>query len=266
MKSALVLAAAILFPLPVAQAAVAPDARAIVAAARQRIEATDARGTGHLVHVDATGKRVSNAVAIKEHWFPGVLRVLLEITPSRTPEQDALPDGRVSILFEMRPAGQSTIRVFRPHETASVALPFGKWGDSVAGTDFNYEDFLQSEVYWADQTFVKSVKLGARDCDVLQSSPGASDRSHYAQVQTWLDHTISYPIYVEKTPREAGPVKEFTSLGMSQSGGVWVARQVELKVHGRPGSSLLMLDRGSAKANLSLKDFSPEKISHFEDH
>ena len=266
MKIVSVLAAAILFGASTAHMVGATDAHAIVAVARQRIEQTDARGTGRLVRVDADGKRISNAVSIKEHWFPGVLRVLLEIVPSRSSDGNALPDGRVSILFEMRPTGQNTIRVFRPHDTAPASLPFSKWGDSVAGTDFSYEDFLQSEVYWADQTFLKSVKLGARDCDVLKSAPGASDRSHYADVQTWFDHTIGYPVYVEKTPKDATPVKEFTSLGVSQSGGVWSARQVEVKVHSRPGSSLLMLERGSTKANLSMKDFSPEKISHFEDH
>jgi hypothetical protein len=165
----------------------------------------------------------------------------------------------------MRPNGQNTIRIFRSHESAPVSLPFDKWSESVFGSDFNYEDFLQPEYYWQGQTILKRARFGARDCDVLKSTPGALDHSHYAEVQTWLDHTIGYPVYVEKTMKEGEIVKEFTYFGLSRSGGVWSARQVEVKIHGRPGSTLMIIERGSTKANLSIRDFSPEQISKFED-
>jgi hypothetical protein len=241
------------------------DVRAVLAVARQRIETADFRATGHLVQVDASGNRISNALSIKAHWFPGVLRALVEIVPPRTPAGKGPRDARVSILFEMRPSGQNTIRIFRPHESAPVSLPFDKWGESLFGTNFNYEDFLEPEYYWHGQTILKSAKFGARDCDVLKSTPGASDHSHYADVETWLDHTIGYPVYIEKTLKDGGIVKQFTYFGLSQSGGVWSARQVEVKIHGRPGSTLLIIERGSTKANLSIRDFSPEQISQFED-
>lgn len=258
MRLTSVVAAAMLFLATTAHAA---DARAVNAVARQRIETADFRATGRLVRVDASGNRINNAITMKAHWFPGVLRALVEIVPPRTPAKNA----RVSILLEMRPNGQNTIRIFRPHESAPASLPFDKWSESVFGSDFSYEDFLQPEYYWHGQTILKSARFGARDCDVLKSTPGASDHSEYAEVQTWLDHTIGYPIYVEKTLKDGGIVKEFTYLGLSRSGGVWSARQVEVKIHGRPGSTLLIVERGSTKANLSLRDFSPEQISQVED-
>ena len=86
MRLASAVAAATLFLATTVHAA---DARAVLAGARQRIEATDARATGRLVRVEADGTRISNAVALKEHWFPGVLRVLVEIVPARTPTADA---------------------------------------------------------------------------------------------------------------------------------------------------------------------------------
>ena len=264
MRFAFVVAATSLcFSLP----AYAADARAIVATARQRIESTDARATGRLVRVDASGKRISNSITIKAHWFPGVLRVLLEIVPSRTSAAaDANQDARSSILLEMRPNGPDTIRVFHPGESAPVPLAFAKWSESVFGTDFSYEDFLQPEFYWKDQALLKTARFGTRDCDVLDSTADASNRSHYTQVQTWIDETNGYPIYVEKTLRDAGVVKEFTSSGVTQSGGVWAARQVVVKRHGQPGSTLLIIERGSTRANLNVKDFSPEQIAKFEDH
>jgi len=262
MRLASVAAAAMLF---IATTAHAADARAVIAIARQRIETVDSRATGRLVRVDASGNRISNTFTIKAHWFPGVLRALLEIVPSRTPSGNARQDARVSILLEMRPNGLNTIRVFRPHEPAPASLPFDKWSESVFGSDFNYEDFLQPEYYWQGQTILKSARFGARDCDVLKSTAGTSDRSHYVEVQTWLDHTIGYPVYVEKTLKDAAIVKEFTYFGLSQSGGVWSARQVEVKIHGRPESTLLIVERGSTRANLTIRDFSPEQISQFED-
>ncbi|HZD77656.1 MAG TPA: outer membrane lipoprotein-sorting protein [Acidobacteriaceae bacterium] len=237
----------------------------MLAVARQRIETSDFRATGRLVRVDAGGNRISNNIAIKARWFPGVLRALVEIAPLRRPAGNARQDARVSILLEMRPKGQNTIRIFRSHESAPASLPFDKWGESVFGSDFNYEDFLQPEYYWQGQTLLKSARFGTHDCDVLKSTPGALDHSHYAEVQTWLDHTIGYPVYVEKTLKDGGIVKEFTYFGLSRSGGVWSARQVEVKIHGRPGSTLLIIERGSTKANLSIRDFSPEQISKFED-
>jgi hypothetical protein len=38
---------------------------------------------------------------------------------------------------------------------------------------------------------------------------------------------------------------------------------VEEKTRGRGGSTLLIIDRGSAKANLDLRDFSPEQLTRF---
>src|SRR5271170_2774184 len=42
-------------------------------------------------------------------------------------------------------------------------------------------------------------------------------------------------------------------------------RQVEVKKQGRPGSTLLIIEGESTKANLRIGDFSPEQISQFQD-
>ncbi|HUX44513.1 MAG TPA: outer membrane lipoprotein-sorting protein [Terracidiphilus sp.] len=237
----------------------------MIAVARQRIETADYRATGRLVQVDASGKRISNSIIIKARWFPGVLRTLVQIVPPRSAAENAHPEDRVSILLETRPDGRDSIHIFRPHQSAPASLPFAEWSESILGTDFSYDDFLQPEYFWQSQTIPKSVKFGARDCDVLKSTPGAADHTHYAEVETWLDHTIRFPIYAEKTLKAGGIVKEFTYLGLTRSGGVWAARQVEAKIRGRAGSTLLIIERGSTRANLSSKDFSLAQIIQFED-
>jgi hypothetical protein len=242
----------------------ATDVRAVLAPVRQRIEAADYRATGQLVRVDSGGKRTNYALSIKAHWFSGVLRTLVDIVPPKDPA--AKEDGRVRILLEMRPNGEDTIRIFHPHQSAPILLPADKWSDGLFGGGFSYEDLLEPEYFWPGQSILKSAKFGSRDCNVLKSVPGPSDHTHYADVQTWLDHSISFPVYAEKTLRVGGIVKEFTYFGLRQSSGVWSATQVEAKIRGRAGSTLLIVKRGTERANLSAKDFSPEQIGHFEDH
>ena len=246
-----VLALALLAALP----ANAADPQAILAGPRQAIEKADYRASGHLVRVDAAGKRTSDDITIKGHWFPGVLRILVEITGPA--------DARVHILFEMRPNGQNSIRVAHPGDTTMSLIPFDKWSEGPLGPGFSYEDFLEQQYFWPGQTALESVRRGARDCDVVKSTPGPADKTHYAEVRTWVDHTIDVPIYAEKTLKEGGAVKEFTSFDLRHEGGIWSATQIEEKTHGMMGSTLLIINRGSPKANLSARDFTPESIARF---
>jgi hypothetical protein len=107
------------------------------------------------------------------------------------------------------------------------------------------------------------VRRGTHDCDILSSKPGAADKTHYSEVRTWFDHTIEFPVYVEKTLKVGGPVKQFTYFGLRHDGGVWSASQIEEKSDGQAGSTLLIINRGSPKANLTLGDFSPERVTRF---
>jgi hypothetical protein len=231
-----------------------PTAKAALAGPIQAVQQSDYRASGHLVRVDAANKRTSYDITIKTRWFPGVLRVLLQITGPA--------DARQNVLLEMRLDGQNSIRIARPGDKAAAALPFDKWSDGPLGPGFSYEDFLEDQYFWPGQTITESVRRGARNCDVLKSTPGPAEKSHYSAVSTWLDHTIDFPIYAEKTLKGGG-VKEFTSFGLRHDGGMWSAEQIEEKIHGQQGSALLIINRGSPKANLTLADFSPERLLRF---
>ena len=255
------MAATLLLQIP----AKAADVRAVLAPARQLVQTADYRASGHLDRVQADGIRISYPVTIKAHWFPGVLRVQVEIGLTSKTGANSLASAHVPvhILLEMRPGGQNTIRIAHPGDKLPALLPFDKWSDGPLGSDFSYEDFLEQQYFWPGQTVVEETKFGARDCDVVKSTPGATDRTHYGEVRSWLDHGIGFHIYVEKTLKETRTVKEFTSFGLRREGGVWSAHQVEAKVRGRAGSTLLIIDRGSTKAHLSLGDFSPAQLTHF---
>jgi hypothetical protein len=249
--AALALALALATTVPL-QAA---DPQALLAGPRKAVEQADYRAGGHLVRVDASGKRKSEDISIKAHWFPGVLKVLVEIS--------APAEAREHILLEMRPGGQSAIHIAHPGDTSMTAVPFEKWTDGPLGSGFSYEEFLEQQYFWAGQNALEPVKRGARDCDILKSIPGSADKTHYAEVRSWLDQKIDFPVYIEKTLKTGGTVKEFTYFDLRQVGGVWSATQIEEKTRGQAGSTLLIINRGSPKANLTAVDFSPERMTHF---
>ncbi|SPE24419.1 conserved exported hypothetical protein [Candidatus Sulfotelmatomonas gaucii] len=231
----------------------------LVAAARQRIETADLRATGHLVAVQESGARISYPMTIKAHWFPGILRIRVDLGQPPNTQRDL----REHILLEMRPGGDDTIRLAEPGDAAPHIVPFDKWNTNALGPGFNYEDFLEQQYFWQGQTADGKLKFGARDCEVVKSTPGSADKTDYSEVKTWFDPTIAFPVYVEKTVKETGAVKEFTYYGIRHDEGVWSAHQIEGKIRGRSGSTLLIFDRGTVKAHLTNNDFSSAQLARF---
>lgn len=231
----------------------------LAAASRQRIEAADLRATGHLVAVEGNGQRMSYPLTIKARWFPGILRVRVDLGQPSNVHRDM----REHILLEMRPSGDNEIRIADPGDTAPHIVPFDKWNVHPLGPGFNYEDFLEQEYFWPGQTDEGKQKFGARDCEVVKSTPGPADKTHYSEVKTWFDPSNAFPVYVEKTVKESGAVKEFTSFGIRHDEGVWSAHQIEEKIRGQAGSTLLIIDHGTPRAKLTLTDFSPAQLARF---
>ncbi len=229
-----------------------PELETVLTGARQRIEKSDYRLTGRLIRIEGDGKRTTYKFVAKAHWFPDGLRMLCEITGPGS--------EKTSILLHMTESGHVTIETVLPGQKAASLLPFEHWNDSLVGTDFSYEDMLESQFFWKNQELAAPEKYGARDCFVLKSKSGAQDRTYYDSVTSWLDRSILYPVHVVKTLRGTGKQKEFISYGLRQVSGVWSATKVEAKQQGKPGSSILEVEGGSGKANLGTKDFD---LSHF---
>jgi hypothetical protein len=254
-------AIALLAILPFSIPAFAADAHGVLDVARQAVRKADYRASGHLVRVEPSGVRTSYPIAFKAHWFPGVLRVLVEVAPPSG--SGAKRAQAVHALLEMRPGGQNSIRIAHPGDTAPVVLPVERWTDGLAGSGFGYEDFFEEQLFWSGQSVTEHVKYGARDCDLVKSSPGPGDNTNYAEVRAWLDRDSSFPVYEEKSVKGSGLVKEYSYFGLRREGGVWSASQIEEKNHGQGGSTLLIIDRGSTKANLGPADFTADRLIHF---
>src|SRR5580704_8841527 len=224
-----------------------PDLETVLTGSRQRIEKLDYRATGRLTRVEGDGKRTSYKFVAKAHWFPDGLRLLFEISGPGS--------EKTSLLLQMNASGHVTVEAVLPGQKAASALPFERWKDPLVGTDFSYEDMVESYFFWKNQELLLPEKYGARDCFVLKSAPGPQDRTYYDSVTSWIDRGILFPVHVVKTLRGTGQQKEFVYYGLRQVGGAWSAAQVEASLKGKPGSSMLVIEGGSGKANLGRKDF-----------
>jgi outer membrane lipoprotein-sorting protein len=236
---------ALVYPSPAAAAT--SDLDTVLTASRQRIEKLDYRISGRLTRVEGNGKRTTYKFVGKAHWFPDGLRLLCEVTGANS--------EKTVLVLHMSEAGQLTMEALLPGAKTATALPFERWNEPLAGTDFSFEDMVESQFFWKSQELGPREKFGARDCFVLKSKAASQDRSHYDSVTTWIDSTILFPVHVVKTMHGSGQQKEFISYGLRHTGGVWSATQLEVKQQGKTGSSMLVIEGGSAKANLARKDF-----------
>ena len=223
------------------------DLDTVLTGSRQRIEKLDYRMTGHLTRVEGNGKRTTYKFVGKAHWFPDGLRLLCEISGPGS--------EKTSLLVHMTVSGHVTIEAELPGEKTASVLPFEHWNDPLVGTDFSFEDMVESQFFWKSQELLPPEKYGARDCFVLKSKSDPQDKTYYDSVTSWIDHGILFPVHVVKTLRGTGQQKEFIYYGLRQEGGAWSASQVEAKQQGKPGSTILVIEAGSGKANLGAKDF-----------
>lgn len=233
--------------LPSQASATNPDLETVLRSSRQRIETLDYRMTGRLTRIEGNGKRTTYKFVAKAHWFPDGLRLLCEIAGPGT--------EKTSLLLQMSVSGHVTIEAVLPGQKASSVLPLERWNDPLVGTDFSIEDMVEDQFFWKNQELLAREKYGARDCFVLKSKSGSQDRTYYDSVTSWIDPNILFPVHVVKTLRGTGQQKEFIYYGLRRVGGVWSATQVEAKLQGKSGSSILVVEGGSGKANLGRKDF-----------
>ena len=241
MSKRLQLAIAVLFAATApAQLPHAPAAHELIERYKARLQSADFRFTGRIVRVNA-GQRQSYRLSARARAVGGTLKTLYEITDPAT--------ARIRVLFENDADGRITIRTARPGDSKPRTVPFEEWDEPFLGSEFNYEDLLENYLFWTTQKVLREEKCGARNCYVLQSTPGSGDKSHYSSVTTWMATDIDSPLKVEKTLR-SGATKMFVFYGLRQSKGMWSPSQIEAKGKNSSASTLLMIERGSGHAHV----------------
>jgi len=210
------------------------------------VEKSDVRASGRLVAIAANGTRNNNTLTLASHSFPDGLRTLVTVTT---------PDHTTTRYLLTQNSEGHTIIETAAKSGAPARVPAERWSEEVAGTLFYPEDFADGQFFWTKQTLLPPAKYGARECFVLKSEPGPGQPTVYASVTTWIDQKTGAPVYVEAAPKSGGATKQFVFYGIQQIGGIWLSRQIEAKVAGKPGSSMMLIDHGSDHAHLQRKDF-----------
>src|SRR6516225_6046778 len=119
------------------------DLETVLTGSRQRIQKLDYRLTGRLTRVEGNGKRTSFKFVGKAHWFPDGLRLLCEISGPGS--------EKTILLLHMSVSGHVTIEAVLPGQKVASVLPFERWNDPLVGTDFSYEDMVESQFFWKNQ-------------------------------------------------------------------------------------------------------------------
>jgi len=242
-----ILAVLLLLPAAVPRAATLDEVLTRLRAARNTADFT---ASARLVDITASGERQSHAITVKAHAFPDGLRIFCEVA-----------NPRVRLLLVAPSKGPVVIRTGHPGDPAPKELPFERWDEGILGTNFAYEDLLENQSTWRRQTLLPDAAYGARTCVVLRSEPGPADQTRYASVTSWLDHEVYSTIKVEKVVKSSGELKHFIYYGLREVRGVWSASQIECKIEGKPGSSLLIINRGSAAAHHTRAAFDPALLT-----
>ena len=247
MRPPAILAALLLLPAAVPRAATLDEVLTRLRAARSAVDFT---ASARLVNVAASGERQSYPITIKAHAFPDGLRIFCDVA-----------NPRVRLLLIAPSTGPMVIRTGRPGDSAPKDIPPERWGEGLLGTNFAYEDLLENQFMWRRQTLLPDAVYGARTCAVLRSEPGPADQTRYASVTSWLDHDLYCAVKVEKVVKSSGELKHFIYYGLREVKGVWSASQIECKIEGQPGSSLLIVNRGSGAPHHTRAAFDPALLT-----
>ena len=219
---------------------------------REARESVDFTAVARLVRVTGPAERRSYGISVKAHAFTDGLRVLCEVNNPVA--------SRVRLLLVSPSGGPMAVQAGHAGDPAPHDVPPSQWGEGLLGTDFIYEDLLDTQFTWRRQTLLPEAECGARHCYVLRSEPDPADHSSYRSVTSWIDRDVYFPIKVEKVLRETGKSKQFTYYGVRQVKGIWTASQIECKTEGKPGSSLLIINRGSASPHHGRAVFDPAQL------
>jgi hypothetical protein len=138
---------------------------------------------------------------------PGTTKFVLQVqikerrtkTGSEVVYQVLWPKERKGEAVLLRkPLNQAPIgSLFVPPDTVR-SLAATQMRGPLFGSDVTYEDALENFFAWEKQAIVGTEVINRVNCQILESTPGRSDRSSYARVRTWVDSRRMLPLRIEK--------------------------------------------------------------------
>lgn len=173
--------------------------------------------------------------------------------------------------FEMRHTGYLYIHhdegedeqfMFSPHRmrTARMSLE----GQTIAGTDFSFDDFLLTVDDVEDGNFrrLPDDEVGGESVYVVDAVMKSSSRSSYTRSQLWLEKEHYVPLKARYWDSVGVLAKELTAPKdkVKEFGGAWVATVSTMKNLLEETETVMYVDSLDPKADLSDHDFSLSQL------
>ena len=96
--------------------------------------------------------------------------------------------------------------LFTPPDNLQT-LDASQMKNGLFGTDLTYADVVENFFAWDNQNLVGTEVVDRVPCQILESKPGAGQRSIYTSVRTWIDTRRLVPLRIVKTSRSGPPVR-----------------------------------------------------------
>lgn len=142
-----------------------------------------------------------------------------------------------------------------------VALTASKMDDGIFGSDLSYDDLVENFFAWDNQAIVGAETVDRVPCQILESKPGAGDRSGYSNVRSWIDTKRMIPLRVEKYSASGKLAKRIDTTKVAKDDtGKSVAASFSLQ---RPGQdSITEIEGSNIKHDVTFTaaDFTPEAL------
>ena len=132
--------------------------------------------------------------------------------------------------------------------------------ESFAGTDFAYEDFDFGFLRWPEHKLIGEKRRQARDCYVIESTPGEGQSAQYSKVVSWIDKEGLLLMLAEGYGSDGKLMKVFDIRSLKQFEGGWFIKTMNLKNVAANRQTKLEVTQFEYATNLDERYFSPESF------
>jgi outer membrane lipoprotein-sorting protein len=234
------------------QAPFAQDARAIVAEAQRRSDATSQRYEGLLQVFDARGKISDKRWTMQRIGSHGRSRMVLRFL------QPAEVKG-VALLVVNHPDRASDQWMWTPAIERDRRIALQDRSTRFFGTDFSFEDLEERDLNQYDYSTLGEEPIDGAACWKIQSTPKQSKSSQYTRSVVWVRQD-TYAIARIESYIGKDLVRRLNYSAFQSVQGIWTARQLEMTDLRRGSRTRLSLEQLQYNVPMKEEDFTLQAL------
>ena len=238
--------AAVAAPLLPAQL---PQASALIARILNLRRDAAGRASGRLVVTGERNRQKVFQILVLQKRLAHSINLLWRVTGP--------PEALMRILVESPFEGRPTVWLASGTQAAPARLPVQRWADPILGTQLTIDDLVDDYLSWPEQSLTGEEAVNGKPCYILRSVPGEGRLPACGPVTTWVDEATLLPLRTVKQPAGMGAPKEMVCRGTRQSGGLWAASSIEIRLRGSTENTRIVFTSGSASARIADREVDP---------